>query len=235
VVVDLGELAEAMPASLRMLLPASWTPSQRYLPVSPTTHFCMGGVIAGPDAATSLPGLFAAGEVCGGLHGANRLGGNALAEVFVMGAAAGSAAAGRAKKLEAAPLSESDIHAEKARLEGLGLPEGVEAHECAERLKQVMWRHGSVIRSRKGLEQALSAIERLGSEEAGITVNNPRDLRTTLEFRNMRLASEMVCRAALMRTESRGAHFRTDYPEEDGRNWLRSIVITKGDGGIRLA
>ena len=66
-------------------------------------------------------------------------------------------------------------------------------------------------------------------------MKDPRDLRASLEFRNMRRVSEMVCRAALMRTESRGAHFRTDYPEEDDRNWLRSIVITKGDGGIRLA
>jgi succinate dehydrogenase/fumarate reductase flavoprotein subunit len=235
VVMDLGELAEDMPASLRLLLPANWIPSQRCLPVSPTTHFCMGGVIAGPDAATSLPGLFAAGEVCGGVHGANRLGGNALAEVFVMGAVAGRGAAGRAKAIEAAPLSESEIHVEKARLEGLGVAEGVEVHECAQKLKQVMWQHGSIIRSGEGLEQALSAIERLGSEEAGITVKSPRDLRATLEFRNMRLVSEMVCRAALLRTESRGAHFRTDYPEENGRNWLRSIVITKEDGGIRLA
>lgn len=235
VIMDLGELAEDMPASLRLLLPANWTPSQRCLPVSPTTHFCMGGVIAGPDAATSLPGLFAAGEVCGGVHGANRLGGNALAEVFVMGAVAGRGAAGRAKAIEAAPLSESEIHVEKARLERLGVAEGVEARECAQRLKQLMWQHGSIIRSGEGLEQALSSIERLGSEEAGITVKNPRDLRATLEFRNMRLICEMVCRAALLRTESRGAHFRTDYPEENGRNWLRSIVITKEDGGIRLA
>ena len=89
VIMDLGELAEEMPASLRLLLPAGWTPSQKELSVSPTAHFCMGGVMAGPDAATSLPGLFAAGEVTGGVHGANRLGGNALAEAFVMGAVAG--------------------------------------------------------------------------------------------------------------------------------------------------
>jgi succinate dehydrogenase/fumarate reductase flavoprotein subunit len=235
VVMDLGKLAEAMPASLRMQLPANWTPSLRHLTVSPTTHFCMGGVIAGPDAATSLPGLFAAGEVCGGVHGANRLGGNALAEVFVMGAEAGASAAGLAKNIETAPPSELEIHAEKARLEDLGVPEGREAHECAQRLKQVMWQHGSIVRSGEGLQQALSAIEKLGSEEAGITVKSPRDLRAALEFRNMRLVSEMVCRAALMRTESRGAHFRVDFPEEDGRNWVKCIVLTKGEGGVRLA
>jgi fumarate reductase (CoM/CoB) subunit A len=235
VVMDLGELAGAMPATLRLLLPANWTPSQRELSVSPTTHFCMGGVISGPDATTSLPGLFVAGEVSGGMHGANRLGGNALAEIFVMGAVAGKGAAARAKTIRVAPLSESETHAEKARLEELGVAGRVEAHECAERLKEVMWQHGSIIRSGEGLEKALSTIGTLRSVEAEITVKDPRDLRSSLEFQNMRRVSEMVCRAALMRTESRGAHFRTDHPEEDDRNWLRSIVITKGDGGIRLA
>lgn len=234
-VMDLGELAGDMPASLRLLLPANWTPSQKELSVSPTAHFCMGGVMAGPDAATSLPGLFVAGEVSGGVHGANRLGGNALAEVFVMGAVAGKGAAARAKATEVALLSEPEIHAEKARLEGLGVAEGVEAHECIETLKQVMWQHGSIIRSGEGLEKALSVIDGLGSEEAGIAVKDPRGLRASLEFRNMRRVSEMVCRAALMRTESRGAHFRTDHPMEEDRSWRRSIVIAKGDGGIRLS
>jgi len=235
VVMDLGELAGTMPESLRLLLPAHWTPSQKELTVSPTTHFCMGGVMAGPNAATSLAGLFVAGEVCGGLHGANRLGGNALAEVFVMGAVAGKGAAARAKAIEAALLSESETDMEKARLEGLGVAGRLGADECAGRLKQVMWQHGSIMRSGEGLRKALSTIERLGSEEQGIIVQGPRDLRACLEFRNMRRISEMVCRAALMRTESRGAHFRTDYPEEDDRNWLRRIVLTKEEGGIRLA
>jgi succinate dehydrogenase/fumarate reductase flavoprotein subunit len=235
VVMDLGELAGTMPESLRLLLPANWTPSQRELNVSPTTHFCMGGVMAGSDAATSLAGLFVAGEVCGGLHGANRLGGNALAEVFVMGAVAGRSAAARAKAIEAALLSESETDMEKARLEGLGVAGRLGTDECAGRLKQVMWQHGSIMRSGEGLRKALSTIERLGSEEQGIIVKGPRDLRACLEFRNMRRISEMVCRAALMRTESRGAHFRTDYPEEDDRNWLRRIVITEEEGGIRLA
>ena len=133
------------------------------------------------------------------------------------------------------PLSEPEVHAEEARLEGMGVGARVEAHECLGRLKQVMWQHGSIIRSGEGLEKALSAINELGSEEAGITVKDPRDLRASLEFRNMRRVCEMVCLAALMRTESRGAHFRTDHPEEDDPNWLRSIVISKGDGEIRLA
>ncbi len=226
VIMDLGALAEAMPASLRLLLPANWTPSQRELSVSPTTHFCMGGVMTGTDAATSLPGLFAAGEVCGGMHGANRLGGNALAEIFVMGAVAGRSAAARAKTVGSVPLSESEIQSEKARLEGLGVAQGVNGQECVKRLKQVMWQRGSIVRNGEGLEKALSVMEELESEEAGITVRNPRDLKANLEFRNMRRVSEIVCRAALMRTESRGAHFRTDHPEEDDRNWRKSIVIS---------
>jgi succinate dehydrogenase/fumarate reductase flavoprotein subunit len=234
VVMDLGALAGSMPASLRLLLPGSWTPSQRELSVSPTTHFCMGGVIAGPDSATSLPGLYVAGELCGGVHGANRLGGNALAEVFVMGAAAGRGAAAQAKGIKVEPLSDSETRAEMARLEGMGAAEGMGAHECAERLKRVMWRHASIVRNEEGLKKALSAIESLRWDEARLSAKDPRDLRANLEFQNMRLVSEMVCRAALMRTESRGAHSRTDYPRED-QSWLKNIVITKGDTGIRLS
>jgi len=235
VVMDLGELAGEMPPSLRLLLPANWTPSQRAFIVSPTTHFCMGGLITGPDATTSVAGLFAAGEVCGGLHGANRLGGNALAEVFVMGAVAGRGAAARADATEPLPLPDSETHSEKAKLEGLGSAGGADAHGYAERLKQVMWQQGSIVRSEEGLKEVLRAIEGLESAESQIGVKGPRDLRAYLEFRNMRRVSEMVCRAALMRTESRGAHYRTDYPEEDDGSWLKNIVITNVDGRIRLS
>lgn len=234
VIMDLGALAGAMPAPLRPLLPRSWTPGQRRIPVAPTTHFCMGGVITDADAATSLPGLYAAGEICGGVHGANRLGGNALAEVFVMGARAGKAAAVRAGAFKTASLSESAAETELARLEGLGIGKGMRAHECAERLKRALWRHGAIVRNEAGLRKVLSVIENLQSEEAAISVENPRDLRAYLEFRNMRLVSEMVCRAALMRTESRGAHFRSDYPEEDEKNWRRIITVRQKDREIEL-
>jgi succinate dehydrogenase/fumarate reductase flavoprotein subunit len=234
VIMDLGALAEAMPAPLRPLLPRSWTPQQRRLRVAPTTHFCMGGVITDANAATSLPGLYAAGEICGGVHGANRLGGNALAEVFVMGAQAGNAAAMRAGEIKTASLSESTAETEMARLEGLGIGKKMRAHECAARLKRAIRRHGAVVRNEAGLQKALSVIEGLKAEETAISVETPRDLRSYLEFRNMRLVAEMVCRAALMRRESRGAHFRSDYPEEDQSNWRKSIVIKKSDHGIGL-
>jgi succinate dehydrogenase/fumarate reductase flavoprotein subunit len=123
---------------------------------------------------------------------------------------------------------------EMARLERLGVGKGMRAHECTERLKKVMWRYGAVVRNESGLRKALSEIERLKAQEAAISVENPRDLRAYLEFRNMRLVSEMVCSAALMRTESRGAHFRSDCPHEDESNWLRTIIVKQGDHEIAL-
>jgi fumarate reductase (CoM/CoB) subunit A len=227
VVMDFGKEAQRLPAMARRLLPRTWTPEEPKLRVSPTAHFCMGGVVADPGMETALCGLFVAGEVCGGLHGANRLGGNALAEIFVMGALAGSNAADRARTMGIGSLRPVETQDEKDRLEALGHAGRFDAEALSIRLKELMWRHASILRNRQGLEKALEAIGQLQSQETAVAVTNPKDLRAAVEFQNMRRVAETVCRAALMRRESRGAHFRSDFPDEDDENWLASIVITK--------
>ncbi|MBW1950057.1 MAG: FAD-binding protein [Deltaproteobacteria bacterium] len=231
-IMDLGDLAEDMPPSIRPLLPGTWTRDQKRLIVSPTTHFCMGGVITGPDAATSLPGLFAAGEVSGGLHGANRLGGNALAEVFVMGAEAGRNAARHAKDAGEPALREEEIAAEKKRLEGLGTEGGPDTASLTLDLKNLMWRHAGILRDEAGLANALDILEDMAQASRQASVQGPRDLRALLELQNMVQVSRMVCRSALLRTESRGAHFRSDYPAEDDINWRTYIVVSLKSGKV---
>jgi aspartate oxidase len=124
VALDLSPIPPEHLESLRFLLPARTPPQKRQFPVSPTTHHAMGGVRIDTEAHTEVEGLFAAGEVCAGMHGANRLAGNAITEIWVMGAIAGRVAAERAKRMAATPLAEPQAGVEVERLEGLGSSSG---------------------------------------------------------------------------------------------------------------
>lgn len=236
--VDGGVIMDLSPISgvtrLRPLLPAGWSEDQKEIIVSPTTHFCMGGVMIDENAETSVPGLFAAGEVCAGVHGANRLGGNALAEVFAMGGVAGRNAASKAKEIGPPKIPRHEIADERAGLESHSSRAGQDQKNLRRSLKEVMWYKAGIIRSDRDLQEALARIEKLKSLSLKVPVANPGQLVRRLELENMLLLSEMVCRAALLRTESRGAHYRSDYPEENNANWLQNIIIHQTDAKMRL-
>jgi succinate dehydrogenase/fumarate reductase flavoprotein subunit len=234
VLVDLSTLSEGDLRPLRHLLPAAGTQGDGKLIVSPTAHFCMGGVSIDEHAETSVPGLFAAGEVCAGVHGANRLGGNALAEVFSVGGIAGEQAARRVGELNPPDLPEQELVAERDRLESVLSGEGGDLKELGRTLKDLMWRKAGIIRDKQGLEEALETIAGLEDRIKEARVQDYRQLMRYLEFRHLMLLSEMVCRAALLRTESRGAHYRSDYPAEDDEKWLKNIEILKQDSTMSL-
>lgn len=234
VIVDLSTVPEEDLTALRYLLPAASTPGEVELIVSPTAHFCMGGISINENAETSVPGLFAAGEVCAGVHGANRLGGNALSEVFAMGGVAGERAAYKALESDQPNLPEKEVLAERERLESLLSAGGDDLGKLVRDLKDVMWRKAGIIREGEGLEGALERNEEIAACLKQVRLRDYGELRRYLEFKNMLLLSEMVCRAALLRTESRGAHYRTDYPEEDNDNWLKNILIRKEGKKMRL-
>ena len=234
VIMDLSPIPEAKMARLVPLFPSKRSVDQKSFIVSPTTHFCMGGVIIDKNAETSVPGLFAAGEVGVGIHGANRLAGNALCEVFTMGQIAGRAAAERLGEKETQKTPLEEIAAEKARLETLFIHGGQDPKTLSRSLKEVMWQKAGIVRHRGSLEEVLQKIEAFRSPDSRPQVTNWAQLIRVLEFQNMLLVSEMVCRAALLRTESRGSHYRSDYPEEDNEHWLKNIVLRKGDRGMDL-
>jgi len=234
VIMDLSPVSEKSVAKLRHLLPSRWSEDMKELIVSPTTHFCMGGVITDKNTETSVPGLFAAGEVCVGVHGANRLSGNALTEVFAMGGIAGRKAALKAKEMGPPEMPKEEISNEKAHLESLLDQTGKGPKPLYRSLREVMWYKAGILRHRKGLEEALGRIEELRSIVPVSSVLKGSELMRNLELQNMLLISEMICRAALMRTESRGSHYRSDFPEEDNTKWLKNIVIRKEDPGMRL-
>ena len=204
--------------------------------VGPAAHFFLGGVKINEKSETGVNGLYAAGEVCGGMHGANRIGGNALIEMFVFGAIAGEAAAARASKMEQIPALQSEIRAEVERLTELtsGSRQG-NVEQLKQSLKQTMWDKIGVIRDRKNLEEAHREIVALREELRTVSLPDLRQLPQAVKLVNMLTVSEMVRRAALTRTESRGAHYRADYPEEDNERWLKVIEICCQSGEMTLS
>jgi succinate dehydrogenase/fumarate reductase flavoprotein subunit len=231
VFMDAEDLSEETARRLSPLLPARWWKGQKRFKVAPTAHFCMGGIVTDQSGETSLKGLFAVGEVTAGVHGANRLGGNALAEIFSMGSWVGEMAVQRALDIGTASVSKTAFEEERFRLEGAYSNEGLSLKELIYELKQLMWNKVGVIRNKSGLQEAL---DQLRESYPRITVSSPKDLIRLLEFQNMRCMAKLVCRAALERNESRGSHYRSDYPEEDNRNWIKNVVLRRTNEGIVL-
>lgn len=195
-------------------------------------HFTNGGIKINESCETNIQGLFATGEVTGGVHGGCRLSGNAFTEFLVWGPRAGRAAAEYAEKTAEKKLNANEV--EKLRKKvflPLERDEGVRPAELKHRIQKLAWDNVGVIRSGAGLEEAIEEIERLKTEalpqlftknKSGIS---NREWVQALEVRNMLLGLEMHARSALMRKESRGAHYRTDFRMTDNKNWLANIVI----------
>jgi len=198
--------------------------------VAPICHFCMGGLVIDEDGYTGVPGLYAAGEVVGGVHGANRHGGNALTDIMVFGARAGASAARRSRRVKAKPVEEL-AEAEIRRYEALAARDnGYNPYIVMERLREAMWAKAGIIRDSASLAEAFEEIFELRGMAERAMASRGRDMLVALEAPMALDAAEMIVRAAMERRESRGAHYRADYPLEDPA-WLRPVVITKADGG----
>jgi succinate dehydrogenase flavoprotein subunit len=200
--------------------------------IGPTCHYVMGGVEVDPDtASSSVPGLFAAGEVAGGMHGSNRLGGNSLSDLLVFGKRAGAGAASYVDNLgDARPvLSESDVDAAAAVAVAPFANDGGEnPYTIHMELQQAMNDLVGIIRRAGEIEQALKRLDDLRARAARVTVEGHRQYNPgwhlALDLRSMLAVSECVAKAALERTESRGGHTRDDYPEMDA-DWRRILLV----------
>ncbi|MBI4763902.1 MAG: FAD-binding protein [Deltaproteobacteria bacterium] len=220
---------------MRVLLPKNTPTDKRHFPIGLYSHFFMGGVKINEETETGVDRLYAAGEVCGGVNGANRLGGNALAESFVFGKIAGRKAAQRARSKRSLPETAKEASRELSRLTVLASSTGGEGIKEIQRLlRTIMWHKAGIIRNKEGLQTALDEIKTLTARFKSITVKNFKDLSDALKLENMLRVSDMVARSALLRTESRGAHYRSDYPEENNSLWLKNIEIYKKDGSLLL-
>ncbi|HSO01962.1 MAG TPA: FAD-dependent oxidoreductase [Gaiellaceae bacterium] len=204
--------------------------------VSPTAHFHMGGVVIDPDCLTAVHGLLVAGEDAGGTHGANRLGGNGVAESTVFGARAGQTAAAivnaRGVYMPDPGLVAASLDRAYAplRREGSLLP-----FALTDRLKETMWLHGGLVRTREGLLQARQELASLAEESAQVAVAGPPEAnpawQQALDLESQLTVARLIVESALLREESRGAHFRADFPERDDEEWLRAVVVQRGGDG----
>lgn len=209
--------------------------------VGPTCHYVMGGIEVDPDSgAASVPGLFAAGECSGGMHGSNRLGGNSLSDLLVFGRRAGLGAADYVESLSERPaVADSDLDtAAKRAVAPFDPPgEGVReenAYALHTELQQCMNDLVGIIRKADEMEQALEKLADIRRRVAGVTVEGHRQYNPgwhlALDLRNMLLVSECVAQAALRRAESRGGHTRDDHPQMDAK-WRNTLLVCGVAGG----
>ena len=206
------------------------------VPVSPTAHFHMGGVVIDPDCRTAIPGLLVAGEDAGGVHGANRLGGNGVAESTVFGARAGETAARIACERGHRDPDAAQVAASIAQTaEPLRREDGVSPFTVSTVLKDTMWENGGLVRDRQGLVRAREQIEELTEQANRIAVAGPCRMnyawQEALDVRSQLIVARIIVASALAREESRGAHFRADFPEPNDAQWLRYIVVRQGADG----
>jgi succinate dehydrogenase / fumarate reductase flavoprotein subunit len=206
--------------------------------VGPTTHYVMGGIrVDGDTQMSSVPGLFAAGEVGAGLHGANRLGGNSLSDLLVFGMRAGKYAAEFAARQSSAKVDTQQADAiVRVALEPFDRAGGGEGpYQVEHDLQTMMQELVGIVRREDEMRRALEALKTLKERARKVSVTGNREYNpgwhTALDLQNLLTVSEIVARAALERKESRGGHFRDDFPEKDPSYGKFNIVIRRGANG----
>jgi fumarate reductase (CoM/CoB) subunit A len=193
----------------------------------------MGGVRIDGRGATSVPGLFAAGEVTGGLHGANRMGGNALSETVVFGARAGNSAADWAKR-SGAEERRSVLKRLDERFRAFDGPGGDETG-LLDRIRKIMWEEGGIVRNEAGLSRALGNMRDITGSFSFSGPGNKKTLTSAqvsaIELRSAARAACLILEGAIRRVESRGSHYREDYPKQNDRQWMGHLQVSTAPHG----
>ena len=214
------------------------------IPVQPGQHYSMGGVDIGNDCATGLPGLYAAGEcACVSVHGANRLGGNSLLETVVFGRIAGNSMASSAERSADPDMTsiKGGLENESRRIETKLRREGGERQSTMrEDLKQVMWDCFGIFRNEESMEKGMARIREIQSRMGSVSIDDKarcfnQALVEVMELEGMVRIAESVGLSALYRRESRGSHFRTDFPNRDDREFLKHTITTVREGGLLIS
>jgi succinate dehydrogenase / fumarate reductase, flavoprotein subunit len=205
--------------------------------VGPTTHYMMGGIRVNADTQMStVPGLFAAGEAAAGLHGANRLGGNSLSDLLVFGKRAGEFAARFAKENGQGSIDDREVasYAQRA-LEPFERTAGENPFQVQYDLQEVMQNLVGIVRKEDELLKAMEELKKLHDRFNTVRVTGNREYNTgwhtALDLKHLLTVSEAITRAAIERKESRGAHFREDYPQKDEQTGNCNLIIVKGKDG----
>ena len=231
---DPGYIKDRLPNMYEQFMEQGVDITGEPMKVSPTAHYGMGGVEVDPrTGATAVDGLFAVGESAAGVHGANRLGGNSLAETVVFGKILGGHLAGALDDLPPAPLDWEATREHFAALGALADTGDPESEDLIDELRGLVWDHAGIVRTGDGLREGIGKLRDLKGRVSKLrgsgTPADGRGLERVFNLRAMLVAAEAVMRGALAREESRGAHHREDFPEEsDG--WRKNILCARLDG-----
>jgi succinate dehydrogenase / fumarate reductase flavoprotein subunit len=240
------DVSKRLPAELiKKRLPSMWHQfyelagvdiTKEAMEVGPTCHYVMGGVEVEPDtaAATGVPGLFAAGEVAGGMHGSNRLGGNSLTDLLVFGRRAGVGAVDYVKKNGANPVSQAAITAAATKIQAPFDREGGEnSYSLHAELQEITHNLVGIIRTGSELKDAIGKIAEIRKRSANVSVSGGRKFNPgfhlAFDLDNMLLVAESTAKSAINREESRGGHTRDDFPGMDNK-WRQINNISSFDG-----
>ncbi|HTY81924.1 MAG TPA: FAD-binding protein [Dehalococcoidales bacterium] len=206
--------------------------------IIPSQHFFMGGVAINENCETSVPGLFAVGEVAGGVHGANRMSGCALTEVFVFGDRLGQKLKSWAKKEKLIKPLKSEIEESIGKLQDTFSHNGKGARpfEVKQEIREIFWNSFGPSRDGKDMRAGLNRVLKLQADLDNVAIKDQsakynRERMEAIEVSMMLKTGILVAKAALARKESRGAHYRVDYPLRDDAHWLKNIIMRKGSGG----
>jgi len=221
-----------------------WFPKEKLktdaMEAVPGRHFFNGGIRINERCETSIPGLFACGETTAGVHGGNRLSGNAFTEMVTWGFRAGRFAAEAAKKAPTPKIDADQVKRLHSKVyRPLEQKDGVSPIELRKRVQKLAWEKVGIVRTGKSLEEAINEIVKMRKEAVDICCKSKdrvynREWVEALQIENILLCLEITARAALMRTESRAAHYREDYPKTDYKNWTKNIVVKMEKGKIKL-
>jgi succinate dehydrogenase / fumarate reductase flavoprotein subunit len=212
--------------------------------IKPGNHYTMGGVKTDVDGRTDIPGLYAAGEAaCVSVHGGNRLGANSLLDTLIFGRRSGVDAADRAKQIEGSRPSKAVLESEQEEIESIAGREkgsGRRVSEIKQEMGETMDKYVAVFRDEAGIQQALETVRRLKEEAQTAYIDDKgsvfnQDMLGAIELGYMLDCAECSCVAALERKESRGAQYRTDFPERNDDEWLKHIDLQQGDDGPEIS
>ncbi len=204
---------------------------KQMMEITPSMHHMMGGFVINEWGETNVAGLFAIGEVTASIHGANRLGGNSLAEGQVFGRRAGMRAAEHSRSSQPPYIAQPVLDAEISRVEAfLRRETGMKAADILREIKAIMWNNVGIIRDAGKLMSAQQEIEKLQDAALSLYAEDKSQVQSCLEIQDMLKTAEVIILAALARQESRGAHYRSDYPQLDPA-WEKNIRIYKDQEG----
>lgn len=209
----------------RQLMKQGIDPLEEMVIVSPTIHYYLGGVKINTKGETSVPGLYAAGEAATGVHGANRLSGSSIADTVVFGIRSGEAAATYALNQPVEPV-QWENEEDYTSFNNTGR---ITMKEQTQAVQKIMWSYASVVREQESLKKGLNELEELKATIQDVSVKNLKELSSYLELQNMITVGSLLFKGAILREESRGSHWRRDYPNENNKFLGNFEYIKKGE------